>query len=75
MRPLFHVLLMVPGLLFKFVGVYFSFRRRRWSYLRSFSRTVKASIGDKVAASEIIKHQKGILKIPFSKLITSMLSK
>lgn len=73
MRETFQVFLMVPGLLLKLLGVYLSFRRIRWAYMRRFSRTVRRNIDDRGAASRIISHEKRLLSIPFRKLVMSML--
>lgn len=72
MREIFQILLMVPGVLFMLLRIYFSFRRHRWTYMRRFSATVKRSVEDQKSASAIISHQKSLLSIPFRELISSM---
>lgn len=72
MREIFQILLMVPGVLFMLLRIYFSFRRHRWAYMRRFSATVKRSIGDEKSASAIISHQKSLLSIPFREIVKSV---
>lgn len=73
MKPVFQIILKVPSILFMLLRVYLSFRSKRRSYLRRFSRTVNRSLEDREAASVIIRHQKDLLSVPFMKMMKSIL--